>query len=500
MSRYYSFLIASLSGVTLGFASIYPDNFITPVVVFLAICVLIYAHSIIRAGYLFWVGFFFHIVSMWWLTGTLEKFGGMPYLMAFLLMLLHSCASSVQFYLVFLFSKKRNTYLPFYASFPLLWVLGELYFPKLFPWSIAHFFIHAPWIASYAKMVGTYGVSLIILALAVATVACLKASRPVRYSFFFFVCIFTAFGFSLSRFIDNPDQLSTVVVIQGNLGLDEKGFEAHYQDNIRTYVELTKRALETSEASNVEFIVWPESVVSKWHDLDKGLYDQRAPDPYEEGSVPLLYGALGFERSAAGPRMYNAAVLRDENGQIAAYSAKKILMPFGEYVPFADIFPWIRNLTPIQNDFSVGRIDDPLRLITKSKKEVKLGVNICYEDLSPELSRDHTSRGAELLVNLTNDAWYGDSAAPYQHNLLARFRAIETDRYFLRSTNTGLTTLINPSGQIVQSLPIFKEDFIVMKPYLRRTKTTFVQYGNVILFAMMSIYLLVAVFEKRKRA
>jgi len=138
-------------------------------------------------------------------------------------------------------------------------------------------------------------------------------------------------------------------------------------------------------------------------------------------------------------------------------------MPFGEYTPFSSIFPWLKEINSTAGDFTPGdgvKVFDIKDNTNSGNEDLKVSPLICYEDMLPSLARGSVRSGANLLVNLTNDAWFGNSLAPYQHHMIAAFRAIENRRFLVRSTNTGFTSVINPLGQPIEQLPIFSEGVI----------------------------------------
>ena len=128
-------------------------------------------------------------------------------------------------------------------------------------------------------------------------------------------------------------------------------------------------------------------------------------------------------------------------------------MPFGEYTPLGNYLPWLREINQTAPDFTAGESVN-LFPLPHGKKVAAL---ICYEDVVPSLAREASRAGANILVNLTNDAWFGKTVAPRQHHLIASFRAIENRRFLLRTTNTGLTAIVDPVGETVAELPLFTE-------------------------------------------
>jgi apolipoprotein N-acyltransferase len=150
-----------------------------------------------------------------------------------------------------------------------------------------------------------------------------------------------------------------------------------------------------------------------------------------------------------------------------------ILMPFGEYTPLSSVLPFLKDINATAGQFTAGAAPAVLSFNLSTGTEVKLSPLICYEDIVPSIARDAVNKGAALLINQTNDAWFGDSVAPYQHHIIAAFRAIENDRYLLRSTNTGLTAVVDPLGRTLASLLPYTEGILPMQVSLRDTRTIF---------------------------
>ena len=162
----------------------------------------------------------------------------------------------------------------------------------------------------------------------------------------------------------------------------------------------------------------------------------------------MIAGEVGLPRSPDDRSIYNSAVVVTPQGDALARYDKVHLVPFGEYVPFKDFFGFAHKLTREVSDFAPG--EERMALPVHS---YKLGIFICYESVFPNEVREFAAKGAQVLVNISNDGWFGDSGAPEQHLNMARMRAIENGRWILRSTNTGISASIDPFGRVVAQLP-----------------------------------------------
>jgi apolipoprotein N-acyltransferase len=202
----------------------------------------------------------------------------------------------------------------------------------------------------------------------------------------------------------------------------------------------------------------------------------------------LVFGGLAIDHGFEERRLYNSAFLLDATGVVQSRYDKRVLFPFGEYLPLADRFPWLRQLSPATGRFTAGV--GP-RLLTATGG-LHLGPLICYEDVIPGPAREAVSRGAMLLLNLTNDAWYGVSAEPYQHQALALWRAVENRRDFVRSTNTGLTAAISATGEVLGQLPIFVEDTLRVEARLLTVPTFYAAWGDVFAWTIVALWVAAA--------
>jgi apolipoprotein N-acyltransferase len=209
-------------------------------------------------------------------------------------------------------------------------------------------------------------------------------------------------------------------------------------------------------------------------------------------------------RAAHVAKKFNSAIAIDKAGDVLGIYHKRILMPFGEYIPFADRYPELKKLSPQTADFSVGDKLDPISIPLDSntdapEQELKVAPLICYEDLISGPTLEGARRGADILVNLTNDAWYGETAAPLQHHLIAQWRAIEARKTLIRSTNTGLTAIVDPLGQTVSQLPVFTADHLVYDAPILSISTVYSQLGDLPSWVLSALIALVVCFGWIKR-
>ena len=459
--------IAIAAGLCLGFASWLTESTMGAALAWICVIILVYRSNDQRKIVLdfFIFGLVFHLAAFYWLPYTIEYFGGFSPVIAYPLFAFFCVVSSLQFVLCAWLRK----------SLPLsfAWLIAEFFIPRLFPWVLAH--TQITW-GSFANLASYFGVFPLSFLMILWVEICFKIAEKRKLSFYqgaVVVVSILALVFSWqTKTVDESAKIK-VALIQGNLEAKQKRDIKQLSVNLERYLELSKKAI----SEGAEVVLWPESVITSW-------IPEEAEQINNELNVPLLFGGLSFRRDSEVEK-FNTAFGIDEKGAVQGVYHKRILMPFGEYLPFAETFPSIKKLSPYTGDFTKGDILEPIKL-----KSASFAALICYEDLVPSLSRELVKEGAQILVNLTNDAWYGDTHAPYQHNLLAAWRAIETKRYLLRVTNTGYTTVINPLGETVQSLGLFTEGYLLADVAILDEQSFYVRYGNVLVWVLLGFGIL----------
>ena len=266
-------------------------------------------------------------------------------------------------------------------------------------------------------------------------------------------------------------------VVQGNIEQDQKWSPAMRLETIDIYTRLSEQAL-AQENDPPELLVWPETALP-FLISDNPYFRKVEKELITKQKVWLLSGAPYYQEVAdkiRGQRKeflsYNSAYLFSPDGGISARYDKQHLVPFGEYVPLSEYLPLPGPLVENVGNFSSGKPGKPL-----SCQDAAIGVLICFESIFPKLARDWTYKGANLLVNITNDAWYGRSSAPWQHLSMSVFRAVENRRSLVRSANTGVSAVIDPLGRITGDSPLFQPFYLVADVPLLQGKTIFVSFG-----------------------
>jgi apolipoprotein N-acyltransferase len=262
-----------------------------------------------------------------------------------------------------------------------------------------------------------------------------------------------------------------VAAVQGNIGLGMKWDPVQAEKNLSAYKKLTQAAGPAS------LVIWPETAVEFWIPENLRELPREIFPPHPPGMKLFIFGARSYRGDFASPdsRFFNSAFLTDGNGRILGVYHKQLLLAFGEYIPFWRFLSRIPGLPPLGPGFSEGEGPRTLDLSDK----IRVAPLICYEDLVPFLTRGFVNeKNANLLVNLTNDAWYGNSAAPWQHARLSQWRAIETRRSLVRATNTGVTAVIDARGKILHTLPLFSPGILRAEVELLEGKTFYARFGD----------------------
>jgi apolipoprotein N-acyltransferase len=421
-----------------------------------------------------------NVPAFHWLTYTIRVFGGFSYPVALFFYACLSVYSACQFVL-FALGVRRIGFGPLGLAVPLLWVGLEFLYPNLFPWRLANSQFHAPVLIQIGDVTGPFGLSFVMLWVGAGIVLSLRRPRRLRPLVLAGaaaagVVVYGAWRMPIVQQAIAAAPPVRVGLIQGNIGIVEKGEVALFEVNVERYRELSRGLQEA-----VDVVVWPESVEQEWVPAAAELL---AGDhhPFPGLRTHLLYGGLAFAFDGAGKTLkYNSAFLIDPRGRVLGRYDKQLLLPFGEFLPGASWFPQLAVLSPQTGDFTAGD-----RLVTlEVPGRVRVAPLICYEDVPSGIARMMTLVGAEALLTMFNDAWFGPTVAPYQHEALALWRAIENRRYFIRVGNAGVTGVVDPLGRVVARLGLFTEEVLVAEIRPLRLTTIYTRVGD--LFAWLAV-------------
>jgi len=474
-------ILALLSGLVLASAFPRPDLASVAWVALVPLLLVMQRHPF-RSGFATGVGFFAPV--LYWLNIVMTTYGKMPLVFSAVAYLL------LVAYLALFFAAatwaacrlREMSGLPPLLTLPVLWVALEFLRSFLFsgfPWaSLGYSQQGHPGLIQSADLFGVYGLSFLILLVNAALADAISGFRPQAprsYHWkgpFVAALLFAAnlgYGhYRLGQDLDVRQQTLAVDLIQGNIDQSLKWVPANQQGTVETYRDLSLAAANGKPGG---LIVWPESA-TPFYFQDGGALSDEVVGTARKADAWLLFGSPAYEFVNRRPRYLNSAFLLSRSGEVLGRSDKVHLVPFGEYVPLGRYLPFVDKLVEGIGDFSPGTVS-PLPMNGHA-----IGVLVCYEAIFPELAREWVRQGSDLLVNITNDAWFGRSSAPYQHLAMTRFRAIENRIWIARAANTGISALIAPSGRIVAQGPLFETLYLSGQVGLGARPTFYTRNGD----------------------
>jgi apolipoprotein N-acyltransferase len=461
------------------------------------------------------------LIGFNWIALTAHDFGRMPWPVAALVLLSFCAIANLDIPIAgitwaYLNKKLKLTPKQSLSILAVVTAIYESWVPTIFPWNHGYTWLWAEMpIAHNAEVIGFQGLSSIIILLNLGFLISLLAYKGhihflpnikhPRFSFLVSIFIFICLNFSgyvLKRTIPKPDAEASVLITQANIGNLEKeyleqgyGFREHIFDK---YAKLTR---DFEKLQKIDFMVWPETAYP--YDLDQRRWSNPPQNPYyvpaarrlidfsKEMDAHLITG--GYGTSPNDNKVTNTFFVVEKTGNIQPHPYyKTILLAFGEYIPFADTFPSLKKIIPA-GDFSRGFGPKVTTLLLNNNQDVRIGAQICYESLFPSFTRGLADQGAQIIVNLTNDSWYGTWQEPYQHLYMTLGRAIEYRLPLIRSTNTGISTVVLASGEVLKKSPTRSEWVGEFKiPYNTRPSATLYQLYP---WLMDSLLLLVLVMN-----
>ena len=431
------------------------------------------------AGYVYGVSYF--AAGGHWIWFSVGEFGGGP-LVATVFCIVLALLFGLIIWLVVLvwwYLRPRHEALAVLIALPAAWLLLEWVRSWLFTgttWLQLGYSQTDSWLVGYAPVIGALGISLLLLMMAAALAwAALRRRRAVSVGVLGAMLSVYLLGALLDRPWTEPSaEPLRIALLQGNIPQDEKWEPEQRADTMALYRRLTHRHW------GVDAIIWPETAVPAFYHQVLDDYLLPLAEEAEHFGTDLLIGVPALDRDTG--RVFNSVL---SLGSSIDFYHKRHLVPFGEYVPFREAFGSLLDVfgAPI-SDFSPGWHSNTLRI-----GDYPVAVSICYEITFPGEVREFLP-GAELLVNVSNDAWFGNSIGPHQHFQMARMRAIETGRPLLRSTNTGITAAVDARGQVIARAPQFSVDVVVADVAPHRGVTPYTRLGDAPVLAVLTLMLL----------
>ena len=439
-------------------------------------------------------GFVAYVASVYWIAITLHNFTSLRVYQAIGPMLLLAAVLALFTAAAFALTAFTTARLqiPIVITLPIIWTAFEwlrTYFPIGFPWNLlGDTAYHNLELIQFAEFTGVYGVSaLIVFANAVVYIVGFQVypTRVQAASLGSLTALMAAAFIFGSLRIRNVAARATegplrVAMVQGNIPQSIKWDPKFLESSFQVYSDQSA----TAAHRGADLIVWPEAAAAFFFQpedrypaafAEDAVYRQRLLTLSTEVGDPILFGApaLGVEDRRMG--FYNRAYLVAPGGHVEAWYDKIQLVPFGEYVPFRSLFGALVNrVVSGFGDMFPGHKQTIFQV-----KGAKFGVLICYESIFPNLSRRVVKDGAEILVNITNDAWYGESSAPYQLLAMAAMRSVETKVPMVRVANTGISAVIEPPGRSTAPTPLFTRGTQTEDVYWAREVTAYVAIGDV---------------------
>jgi apolipoprotein N-acyltransferase len=443
--------------------------------------------------------------TLYWIYHSITYYGSIPFVASLALVFILSLYLGLYPGLfALLFSVKiRATRLPAVLLVPVFWVTLEFirsYALTGFPWSSIGYsqyrFLYG---IQFADVTGIYGVSFFVMAVngAIADLFIVKKRRaemplfPMFHTLIgyavFFLSLLTVFSYGYWRVHQHrPGSPLRVGIVQGNIEQDRKWNPAYQDEVIKTYRELTEKIA----ASSPSLVIWPETALPFYFEYDKTrsgdlVAFQRQLNAY------LLFGSVLVKSPPADGKpalLTNSSVLLDKEGNISYIYDKIHLVPFGEYVPLRSILFFVDRLAAGIGDYESGD-----KAIKANTGLGSFGTFICYEIIFPGLVRKFYSRDGDFIVTITNDAWFGKTAGPYQHFSMAVFRAIENRKPVLRAANTGVSGYIDSNGRIIRATPIFERRAETVDIMTDQSRSFYSRYGDIFSYLCIVVTLLLLI-------
>ncbi|UCH84978.1 MAG: apolipoprotein N-acyltransferase [Candidatus Latescibacterota bacterium] len=501
------YLAAVVSGVLLALAYPPVSQGAFCFIAFVPVVVTLYRGSyrkaeFFRAGYLFGVTFF--LAHLWWIVRLLPASSiTMPWLMVPALIVLVAYLSVYPALFFLLLRVIGRSY------WSVLWLIGPGAWTLLewirsngelgFPWAaIGYSLAREPVMMQGASVIGVTGLGAFVVLVNMIVSTALLSKEATTKTAWIAVALIMLFlgGLYGKREMNRVDSLlngegHTVAVVQPNVDLALK-WKPEFTDSTFLLIERLTRQAALSEPG---VVVFPETCAPVYLRYDN-KYRPRMETLARDTGVSVLIGYLDgrYDGPDGSLNVFNSACLITPQSRFWSYD-KMHLLPFGEAIPFAWKFPWLSKINFGQANFTPGPDIEPFE-----SSVGRLGPLICFESIFPEISRGFVRRGADVLVNVTNDGWFGDTPGPFQHNDMAILRAVENRRFLVRSANTGISMFVDPVGRVKSALGLDREGVLVDTIHVVSETTFYTRHGDTPVLVVMAAALIAGgVFADRRR-
>jgi len=433
----------------------------------------------------FLTGFIFFLGILYWIIVAMHTYGNVPLILSGLILLLlviylslYIGAFTFLYRLIQMRLGFQTIILP-----PLLWVSLEYlrsFFLTGFPWAnLGHSqYLNLPFI-QVADVTGVYGLSFVILLVNTTLFEVLrqwsKKVFPIREVAITALILlgFLIYGYGRMRSVDRQmSQLPPLKVglVQGNIDQSIKWDESFQKETLKIYERLSLKVA----GGKPDLIIWPETATPFFFQ-EAEEYQPMVLDIPARTNAFLLFGSPSYKIVKGKVSHYNSAYLVSPSKDLLGRYDKIHLVPFGEYIPLQKLLFFIESSI----GEGIGNFKPGKGIFNFSLPQGQFGVLICFEIIFPNLCRRFVKGGANFLVTITNDAWFGRTSAPYQHFSMATFRAVENRVFIARAANTGISGFIDPKGKIVKQGGIFTEEAMNGTIHLMKDKTFYTLYGDV---------------------
>ncbi len=446
------------------------------------------------------MGMSYFLGTIYWVYHSMHVYGYLPLYISILIVILLCLYLSVYIGLFsMLFTHlSDNSRIPSLLIAPAIWVTMEYirtYALTGYPWSLLGYsqYTFLP-IIQIADITGVYGISFLIVAVngAIFDIASLWSKKRSGHtpfpsglsiklcSFILAITIIASLMYGMGRLGQELTESKVrISVVQGNIPQDKKWDMKFQREVVDTYKELTQQVL----SDNPDIIIWPETAVpfvfgNNMHFTKEVTDFQKSLDTY------LLFGSIVPNKDS---QMTNSSLLFSSEGELISTYSKIHLVPYGEYVPLRKFLPFIDKLTVGTGDFASGE-----DYVIMETPYASIGNLICYEIIFPNLVRKFADKGANLLVTITNDAWFGRTSAPYQHFSMAVLRAVENRVPVARAANTGISGFIDSRGRIISQSDIFVEAAFTETVSIGGERSFYTKHGDVLAFLCIAGVMLLA--------
>jgi apolipoprotein N-acyltransferase len=489
----------------------------------------------LRRGFLigYLCGVLWYMGNCYWVRDTMLRYGDMPPMAPTLLLIGYSMVLGLYFGLfglgVVLVRRATGSTRLALAFAPVLWAALELAASRItsVPWDqLGYSQVDNALVNQLAPWTGVYGISFVLVGVnALLTGGLMLESRPhighrdriILRTIGILLMIAGAAGVSIPP--PQPAATATAVLIQPNLDVAGENlwsrpgeWEQHIAEFQRLAGEQCKTYIAGIPLTNApsgeiicppypthpDLVVWPESP-APFIEGD-ARFQQALRSIAHDVQAPLVVGNIGMDFSAEDRswRTYNSALVVSADGAHIGRYDKIHLVPFGEYIPFKNLLFFAHKLTGQVSNFSRGEERKVFILPRSNGERHRYGVFICYESVFADEVRHFAQLGAEVLVNISDDGWYGDTSAPWQHLNMARMRAIENRRWILRDTNNGVTAVIDPYGRVRQSIPRHQTDALPAGYSFRNDVTFYTVHGDLFGWGCVLLSFIVVAWSGRK--